>query len=125
MKSGMMLGAAAFACVLSSPIYAQQSAAPTYQADPSVYKVIFEDQNFRVILSERKAGAKDKEHSHPVPGVGYYLTDCQTRLHTPDGKTREGGGKEGVAHTIAQTPAHSAENFGTADCRELIIERKQ
>jgi hypothetical protein len=120
-----LLSAASAAIMLSSVANAQQSAPPTYQADPSVYKVIFEDQNFLVILSDRKPGQKDKEHSHPVPGIGYYLTDCKTRIHTPDGKTREGGGKEGVAHTIAQTPAHSAENFGTSDCRELIVERKQ
>ena len=27
------------------------NAPPSYQADPDVYKVIFEDQNFRVIAS--------------------------------------------------------------------------
>jgi len=27
-----------------------QTAPPTYEGDPAVYKVIFEDQNFRVII---------------------------------------------------------------------------
>jgi hypothetical protein len=32
-----------------------QTAPPTYQADPDVYKIIFEDQNFRVIAEEGRA----------------------------------------------------------------------
>jgi hypothetical protein len=36
---------------------AAQDAPPTYQADPSVYKVIFEDQNFRVIAATWSKGA--------------------------------------------------------------------
>jgi len=27
---------------------------PTYEGDPAVYKIIFEDQNFRVIATTRK-----------------------------------------------------------------------
>jgi predicted metal-dependent enzyme (double-stranded beta helix superfamily) len=53
-----------------------QSAPPTYQADPSVYKVIFEDQNFHVITGTWAPGVTDKPHSHPVPSVAYALTDC-------------------------------------------------
>jgi hypothetical protein len=59
---------------------------PTYQADPSVYRVIFEDQNFRVIDALRKAGVHDILHSHPVPSIVYFLTDCSDQLYGPDGK---------------------------------------
>ena len=66
-----------------------QNAPPYYQADPDVYKVIFEDQNFRVILSTRKKGVRDKDHSHPIPSVAYPLTDCTNRvLHS--GRQSEG-----------------------------------
>ena len=41
--------------VALSPAVAQ-NAPPSYQGDPDVYKVIFEDQNFRVIASTRKKG---------------------------------------------------------------------
>jgi hypothetical protein len=37
-----------------------QNAPPSYQADPDVYKVIFENQDFRVIASTRKKGVRDK-----------------------------------------------------------------
>jgi hypothetical protein len=41
----------------SSAALAQTASPPTYQGDPDVYKVIFEDQNFRVIASTRKKGS--------------------------------------------------------------------
>jgi hypothetical protein len=101
-----------------------QNAPPSYQGDPDVYKVIFEDQNFRVIASTRKKGVHDKEHSHPVPSVTYFLTDCTTRIYTPDGKTTENTAKAGTARAVPITPAHSAENIGPADCQTIFVERK-
>lgn len=41
----------------ASSIAVAQNAPPTFQGDPDVYKVIFEDQNFRVIASTRKKGS--------------------------------------------------------------------
>lgn len=39
------------ATILMVSAAAAQNAAPSYQADPDVYKVVFEDQNFRVIAA--------------------------------------------------------------------------
>ena len=72
-----------------SSVAVAQNAPPSYQADPEVYKVIVEDQNFRVILSTRKKRVHDKDHSHPIPSVAYLLTDCTNRvLHS--GRQNEG-----------------------------------
>jgi len=101
-----------------------QSAPPTYQADPDVYKVIFEDQNFRVIAATWKKGVHDKSHSHPVPSVAYSLTDCMSRIYEPDGKTREVNNKAGAAHAVPIIQSHSAENIGPADCSVVFVERK-
>jgi len=102
-----------------------QNAPPSYQADPDVYKVIFEDQNFRVILSTRKKGVRDKDHSHPIPSVAYLLTDCTNRVYTPDGKARENNEKAGgTVRAVPLISSHSAENIGPADCQMLIVERK-
>ena len=60
----LLLGTMAMLSVTSVAALAQ-SAPPTYQADLSVYKVIFEDQNFRVIEATWKKGENDKSHSHP------------------------------------------------------------
>jgi hypothetical protein len=101
-----------------------QTSPPSYQADPDVYKVIFEDENFRVIKSVRKKGVHDKQHSHPLPSVIYFLTDCPTRLYLPDGKTVENTSKAGTAQAVPVTQSHSAENVGPADCESLFVEKK-
>jgi hypothetical protein len=101
-----------------------EETAPSYQADPTTYKVILEDQNFRVIASTWKKGTTDKPHSHTVPFVIYPLTDCTLRIHNPDGTTRENKSLTGTAFTGKTTPSHTAENISEADCRAILIERK-
>src|SRR6476620_9367179 len=66
-----------------------QAAEPTFKGDPDVYKVIFEDANFRVIEANRKKGVHDKAHGHPVPSIVYNVTDCKTKQYAADGKTME------------------------------------
>jgi hypothetical protein len=100
-----------------------QTAPPTYEGDPSVYKIIYEDQNLRLIEAHWKAGQTDKPHSHPA-SVAYAVQDCTVRLHLPDGTTRDISPKAGTAMAVAVTPSHTAENLGTADCRALFIEHK-
>jgi hypothetical protein len=101
-----------------------QDAPPTFQADPDVYKVIFEDQNFRVIAATWKKGVHDKAHSHPVPSVSYAVTDCMLRLYSSDGKTRDVTPKAGTSMAVPLTPSHSAENVGASDCQLVLVERK-
>jgi hypothetical protein len=101
-----------------------QTAPPTYQGDPDVYKVLFEDQNFRVIAVTRKKGVHDKAHGHPLPSIVYNVTDCPTKLYAADGKTNDVPGKAGTAGPVPVTPSHSAENTGTADCLQILVERK-
>jgi hypothetical protein len=101
-----------------------QSAEPSYKADPDVYKVIFEDANFRVIAVDRKKGVHDKLHAHPLPSVVYNVTDCKTRLATPDGKSVDRDAKAGTADAAPVTPGHTAENIGAADCKQILVEKK-
>lgn len=118
-----ILSSTALALTLSYPALAQ-TAPPTYQGDPDVYKVIFEDQNFRVIATTRKKGVHDKEHGHPLPSVVYNITDCTTKTYTPDGKTSDVTRKAGSASAVPVIPSHSAENIGTADCQQIFVEKK-
>jgi hypothetical protein len=101
-----------------------QNAAPTYQGDPDVYKVIFEDQNFRVIEVLRKKGVHDKPHSHPVPSVVYNVTDCKSKLYAADGKTSESERQAGTVQAVPVIASHSAENVGPADCKQIFVEKK-
>jgi hypothetical protein len=110
--------------VLASTAAIAQNAPPTYQADPSVYKVIFEDQNFRVIAATWKAGATDKPHSHPVPSVVYSVTDCAFKLTSADGKTVNLNPKAGTVTAVPITASHTATNTGPTDCQAVFVERK-
>ena len=105
-------------------VAAAQNAPPTYEADPSVYKVIFQDANFRVIEATWKAGQTDKPHSHPVPSIVYALNDCTLKLTTPDGKTTNAALKAGVPFAGPIVASHTAENIGSSDCRAIFVERK-
>jgi len=101
-----------------------QNSPPTYQADPSVYKIIFEDQNFRVIAATWKAGATDKPHSHPVPYVVYSTTDCAFKLTSADGTVINRNPKAGTVTAGVITASHTATNIGPTDCQAVFVERK-
>jgi hypothetical protein len=101
-----------------------QTAAPTFEGDPRVYKVIFEDANFRVIEGLRKAGVKDKPHGHPLPAIVYNVTDCNTKLYGADGKATDSPSKSGTASAVPVIPSHSAENVATTDCKQIFVEKK-
>jgi hypothetical protein len=121
--SSFALFAAAIMIGVSSSAVAQ-TVEPAYKAAPDTYKIIFEDNNFRVIEANHKKGVRDKMHSHPVPFVVYNLTDCKTRLYTPDGATKEVAGKAGMASANPVIAAHAAENIGDADCKQIFVEKK-
>jgi len=122
-RTQFALAAVALAPLASLAAFGQ-NAPPTYQADPSVYKVIFEDQNFRVIAATWGAGATDKPHSHPVPSIAYALTDCTLELTSADGKTVNINPKAGTAAAVPITASHTAHNTGPAECRTVFVERK-
>jgi len=123
LRTTLVLSAMAFVYMASSAAIAQ-NAPPTYQADPSVYQVIFEDQNFRVIAATWKAGTTDKPHSHPVPSVVYSITDCAFKLTSADGKIINRNPKAGTAMDVPITASHTATNVGATDCQAVFVERK-
>jgi hypothetical protein len=118
------LALGAFALLSSASIAMAQDAPPSYKADPGVYKIIFEDQNFRVIDAVRKKGQHDKLHSHPVPSVVYFLTDCDDRLYGQDGKSTDSAHKAGTVLAVPIIHAHSTENISSSDCHQIFVERK-
>ncbi len=102
---------------------APKDAPPSYVADPAVYKLITENDQFRVIIAKKPVGHRDAWHSH-LPNVVYDLTDCDHRIYTPDGKTMENTAKAGSTFLQPAIPSHSTENIGTAECDQIIVERK-
>jgi hypothetical protein len=116
------IGALALLCI-ASPALAQ-SAPPTFQADPDIYKLVFENDNFRVIAATHPKGVRDKLHGHPLPFVVYFLTDCTLTHYSANGTTRVDTNKAGGVAAFPGGSSHSVENTGPADCREMFVERK-
>lgn len=122
-RAALVLAFGSAASVIPALAFAQD-APPTYKADPAVYKVIFEDQNFRVIEATWKPGQGDKPHAHPVPSIAYSLTSCSVKLTAPDGKSVIVHNKAGRAQTVPIVFSHTAKNVGRHVCRIVLIERK-
>jgi hypothetical protein len=102
-----------------------QKAPPSYVADPAVYKLLAENDEYVVVMAKRPVGHKDVWHSHLAHQVTYMLTDCTNRSYTPDGKTADIVVKKGsVTFRPEAMPSHILENIGKAECDQLIIERK-
>jgi hypothetical protein len=114
-----------FACValLGTPPASAVDAPRSYVASPEVYKVIADDGKTKVILATWQPGQRDNWHSHPPTGV-YWLTDCEARVHTPDGNFRDRSNKAGAALVQDAIPSHSFENRGSAECKTIIVERE-
>jgi len=101
-----------------------QTAPLSYVASPDVYKLLAENDQFRVIQATWKPGQRDVQHSHSA-SVAYRLTDCKARLFGPDGKAiGEGESKVGSVNLQSPIGSHAFENIGTTDCQILLVERK-
>lgn len=116
------LAAAAVAALAAAPAHAQAQPLPrSYIASPDIYRVLAQNDQFKVIAVTWKPGQKDVLHSHPANAV-YYLTDCSLRLYAMDGSYRDAQPKAGAAIVQAAIPGHVLENIGTADCRLVMFE---
>src|SRR4051812_11098682 len=99
-----------------------QDAPSSHVANPGVYKVLQENDQFRVVLATWKPGQRDEFHSHPANAT-YALTPCSARLYGPDNKVL-GDAQRLVGSAVLQPPiaSHSFENVGTSECQILIVE---
>jgi len=96
---------------------------PSYKASPDIYKVLSENEFFRVILATWKPGQGDNWHMHEGTLVNYRLTDCKLKPTFPSGKTEIREQKKGgVGYNPAVT--HRVQNVGDNECVLLIVERK-
>lgn len=95
-------------------------------ASPDVYKVIAENDQFRVIEATWQPGQEDNFHSHPADRVSLYQTDCKLRLTKADGTYRDAKPKAGTAKARTGKPvkSHKAKNIGDNVCVIRIVELK-
>jgi hypothetical protein len=89
-----MLAGVALGAIAAVPASAVDEPPRSYVASPDVYKVIAQNDKTKVVLAIWPPGKRDNWHSHPANGV-YFLTDCEARIFTPDGKFHDGSLKAG------------------------------
>jgi quercetin dioxygenase-like cupin family protein len=100
-----------------------QSVPHSLVASPDIYKVIAENDQYRVIEVTWKPGQRDQFHSHPASAV-YYPMNCTVRGHLPSGASADRTVKAGTANVQGPIPSHSVENTGQADCKMIMFEPK-
>jgi hypothetical protein len=94
-----------------------------HEASGDVYKLLSENQHFRVLLATWKPGQSDEWHTHGGNLVNFNLTDCQLKGELPDGRMAElVRKKDAVGFNTPDT--HKVTNVGKSDCVLLIVERK-
>ena len=101
-----------------------QVSPPSWTASPDVYKVAAENGQFRVVEGTWKPGQRDQLHSHPNGGFFFYVTDCLTRLHSPDGRTEDVVRSAGAAGWQPAFDSHWVENVGKETCKLVLFEPK-
>lgn len=104
--------------ILSGYIFAQDPV----KVDPKHYKVVFENDQVRVLRITYGPGEKSVMHYHP-DGVAVFLTDGKSQFTFPDGKKEKNNVKAGL--TI-WSPAgkHLPENIGEKPYELILVEMK-
>jgi quercetin dioxygenase-like cupin family protein len=104
--------------IISGSSFAQD---PT-KVDPDHYKVVFENDQVRVLRITYGAGEKSVMHYHP-DAVAVFTTDNQVNFSLPDGKVLETTAVKG--ETI-WTPAgkHLPQNVGDEPLEVILVEMK-
>lgn len=100
-----------------------QAVPPGFVASPDIYKVIAENDKYRVIEVTWKPGQKDLSHSHPDSAV-YYLTNSSLRNQFSGRPPMEGSPIAGTVRIQPPIASHTIENIGSADCRLIMFEPK-
>ncbi len=86
------------------------------------YKLLYEDDDVRLLEMNLKAGESDNEHSHPDELV-YFLSGGKAKVHLPGGETADAELPDGFV--MPHEPwTHRVENTGTTDIRTIIYEQK-
>jgi beta-alanine degradation protein BauB len=94
---------------------------PTH-TDPDTYKVVFENDQVRVLEYRDTPGAKTKPHRHPN-SVLLFLSSFRRRL-TAGNDARDVTVEAGQA-VWSPAHVHAGENIGTTDTRAIFVELKE
>ena len=112
--------------MLANYSFATEDTPTAPEASPEIYKVLAENDQFRVIEATWQPGQEDNFHSHPADRVSLYQTNCKLQLTNFDGTSRVGKPKAGTAKARTGKPvkSHKAKNIGDRICIIRIVELK-
>ena len=105
--------------VLMAP--APAAAQDPLKTSPDQFKVLFENEQVRVLEFNGKAGSKSPMHSHP-DHVVYVVTGGKSRFTAADGKVTETDGKAGDVRWNA-AGSHASEAI--SDTKAILVELKK
>lgn len=92
------------------------------EADPSHYKVEFENDQVRVLRITYGPNEKSVMHDHPA-GVAVFLTDSKARFTVPDGEAMELDNMAGDV-VWAEAGPHLPENMTDQPFEVILVELK-
>ncbi len=122
MRLLMLLTMLMFALPLIVPALAQRDI-DSVTVDPAHHKVLFENDQVRVVRWVVPMGDKTLNHSHPN-SVNINLVDYNGKVTTPDGKSLEVHDKAGSS-MWREAGTHVVENIGKELMTGIIIEPKK
>ncbi len=93
-------------------------------AAKDVYRLLMENDSVRVMEVRLKPGQKALMHHHPHAHAVYVKSDSRVKFTSPDGKDEVIDLKAGQTLWMDAGP-HQAENVGTTDFDNLVIEVKK
>jgi hypothetical protein len=124
----LAFGFAALTCsvLVSTQPSLAENAPIAPQVSPDVYKIIAENDQFRVLEATWQPGQEDNFHSHPADRVSLIQTNCKLRLTKPDGTYRDAKPIAGKVRVRTGKPvaSHKAKNMGDNVCVIRIVELK-
>jgi len=115
------LGVCVLCCVVG--LAASLGAQDSVTVAPQHYKLLFENDQVRLLEFRSKPGEKIGMHSHP-PLLVYALTPYKVKHTYPDGSSVEREFKKAGDFKWFEAFTHSGENIGSAEGRVLLFEVK-
>lgn len=92
------------------------------EASPNNYKLLFENDQVRVLEMSLRSGEIDEEHSHTSETV-YFINGGKVRVHLPEGEPLEAEFPDGGV--MWHEPwTHRVQNVGDSDIKAVIVEAK-
>lgn len=123
MKKLYLLAAVAAIAIIWTLASAKGPANDPLTVGPDVYKLVFENDQVRLLEVTFKAGAKIAPHWHPDHAA--YVLEAGELTITPEGKEAQVFKAEVGKAFFIPSETHSAVNTGKTTVRALVIELKK